>query len=240
MVGWFGTCLLRVISMIGRWTLVEFLTLIESKAPLREVEDESWWHLRQNGRFDIRSFYDSLRDSPHVVFPWKSIWLTKAPRRVRFFVWTAAWNKILTYDNLSKQGYSFVNWCCMCCCARETVDHHLIHCPVVSLLWSWILGVFGISWVLLQIVAELLFSWWNGLGHHSSDVWNLVSLCLMWSVWKERNSHTFEDVSSTDMQLRDCFASSLFEWSKVSGYSTSLTVTAFISALSSNSNDVIF
>jgi hypothetical protein len=100
MAGWFGTCLLRVTSMIGRWTLVEFLTLIESKAPLREVEDESWWHLRQNGRFDIRSFYDSLQDSPHVVFPWKSIWLTKAPRRVRFFVWTAAWNKILTYDNL--------------------------------------------------------------------------------------------------------------------------------------------
>ena len=25
-----------------------FLTLIESKAPLREVEDGSWWHLRQN------------------------------------------------------------------------------------------------------------------------------------------------------------------------------------------------
>jgi hypothetical protein len=120
------------------------------------------------------------------------------------------------------------------------VDHLLIHCPVVSLLWSWILGVFGISWVLPQTVAELLFSWWNGLGRHSSDVWNLVPLCLMWSVWKERNSRTFEDVSSTDIQLQDCLASSLFEWSKVSGYSTSLTITAFISALSSNSNDVIF
>ena len=118
------------------------------------------------------------------------------------------------------------------------MDHLLIHCPVVSLLWSWILGVFGISWVLPQTVAELLFSWWNGC--HTSDVWNLVPLCLMWSVWKESNSRTFEDVSSTDIQLRHCFASSLFEWSKVSGYSTSLTVTAFIFALSSNSNDVIF
>ena len=48
--------------------MVEFLTLIESKAPLREVEDGSWWHLRKNGRFDIRSFYEALRDSPHVVF----------------------------------------------------------------------------------------------------------------------------------------------------------------------------
>jgi hypothetical protein len=70
------------------------------------------------------------------------------------------------------------------------------------------------------------------------DVWNLVPLCLMWTVWKEHNSRTFEDVSSTDIQLRDCLASNLFEWSKVSGYSTSSSINAFISALSSISNDV--
>uniref|UniRef100_A0A2N9HUF8 Reverse transcriptase zinc-binding domain-containing protein n=1 Tax=Fagus sylvatica TaxID=28930 RepID=A0A2N9HUF8_FAGSY len=75
-------------------------------------QDGSWWHLRKNGRFDIRSFYDALRDSPHVVFPWKSIWHTKAPRRVRFFVWSATWNKILTCDNLSKRGAAIqlVEW----------------------------------------------------------------------------------------------------------------------------------
>jgi hypothetical protein len=206
--------------------VVEFFTLIESKAPLREVEDGSWWHLRKNGRFDIRSFYDALRDSPHVS-------------RVRFFVWSAAWNKILTCDNLSKRGYTLVSWCCMCCCNGETVDHLLIHCSMASALWSWILGVFGISWVLPQTVAELLFSWWNGLGRHSSDVWNLVPLCLMWSVWREHNSRTFEDGSSTDIQLRDCFASNLFEWAKVAGYSTSSIVTTFISALSFISPDVI-
>jgi hypothetical protein len=54
-------------------SVIEFLTLIESKAPLREVKDGSWWNLRQNGRFDICSFYEALCDSPHVVFPWKSI-----------------------------------------------------------------------------------------------------------------------------------------------------------------------
>jgi hypothetical protein len=219
-------------------SVVEFLNLLESKAPLQEVEDGPWWHLRKNGRFDVRSFYDALRDSPHVVFPWRSIWRTKAPRRVRFFVWSAAWNKILTCDNLAKRGYTLVSWCCMCCCNGETVDHLLIHCSVASALWSWILGVFGVPWVLPQSVVELLFSWWNGLGRHSSDVWNLVPLCLMWIVWKERNSRTFEDGSSTDIQLRDYFAANLFEWAKVAGYSTSLTVTAFMSDLSSSSSDV--
>jgi hypothetical protein len=49
-------------------SVVMFLNLIESKAPLREVEDGSWWHLRQNGRFDIRSFYDSIREYPPCCF----------------------------------------------------------------------------------------------------------------------------------------------------------------------------
>ena len=200
---------------------------------MQEVEDGPWWHLRKNGRFDIRSFYEALRDAPQVVFPWKGIWRTKAPRRVRFFIWLAAWNKILPCDNLSKRGYTLVSWCCMCRRNGETVGHLLIHCSVVTALWSWILEVFGIAWVLPHSVSNLLFSWWNALGRHSSDVWNLVPLCLMWTVWKDRNSRIFEDVSSTDIQLRDCLASSLFEWSKVSGYSTSSSIIAFISALSS-------
>jgi hypothetical protein len=55
---------------------------------------------------------------------------------------------------------------------------------------------------------------------------------LIWIVWKKRNSRTFEDVSSSDNQLQECFVFTLFEWSKVSGYSSSSNVTGFISAIS--------
>ena len=37
-----------------------------------------------------------------IPFPWKHIWCVKGPKRVSF-VWTAAWGKILTYDNLIKR-----------------------------------------------------------------------------------------------------------------------------------------
>uniref|UniRef100_A0A2N9ID29 Reverse transcriptase zinc-binding domain-containing protein n=1 Tax=Fagus sylvatica TaxID=28930 RepID=A0A2N9ID29_FAGSY len=45
-----------------------------------------------------------------VQFSWKSIWGVKAPSRVSF-VWTVAWGRILTCDNLMRQGYAMVNWC---------------------------------------------------------------------------------------------------------------------------------
>ena len=42
------------------------------------------------------------------LFPWKSIWCVKAPKRVPFLVRTRTWSKILTYENLIKKGFSLV------------------------------------------------------------------------------------------------------------------------------------
>ncbi len=182
-------------------TVASFLGLLQSHLPSQEVDDGLRWNLKKNGIFDICSFYTVLRDSPNVAYPWKSIWRTKAPRRACFFVWTAAWNKILTCDNLSKRGYTLTSWCCMCCCNGETVDHLLLHCPLAGVLWNWIFLIFGIHWVLSATVASLLFSWQNGLGQHSSDIWNIVPVCLMWTIWKECNQRTFEDVSRLDSHI---------------------------------------
>ena len=65
---------------------------------------------------------------------------------------------------------------------------------------------FGIQWVILGRVMDLLFGWYNWFGKHSSDVWNLVPLCLMWSVWRECNRCTFKDLESSESQLLECFA----------------------------------
>ena len=39
-----------------------------------------------------------------------------------------------------------------------------------------------------------MLGWRNWVGKHSLAFWNMVSLCLMWTIWGERNQHTFEDV----------------------------------------------
>ena len=63
-------------------------------------------------------------------------------------------------------------------------------------LWSFGLNTFGLSWVIPRSILDLLFGWWNWLGKHSSQVWNLVPLCILWCIWKERNWLTFEDLDS--------------------------------------------
>ena len=78
----------------------EFLHTLGSNLPPTENGDCIRWKLMKNGDFDIRSFYNKLRSPLPIVFPWKDIWKVKAPQHDSFFVWTIAWDKILTCDNL--------------------------------------------------------------------------------------------------------------------------------------------
>ena len=81
------------------------------------------------------------------------------------------------------------------------MDHLLLHCEMARRLWCFVFKSFGISWVLPSTVPDLLFGWWNWLGKHSSKIWNLVPLCLLWCLWRERNQRTFEDLESSGDQL---------------------------------------
>ena len=63
-----------------------------------------------------------------------------------------------------------------------------------------------------RMILDRLFGWWNWLGIHSSNVYNLVHLCLMWMVWQECNRRTFEDLKSSRTQLLATFSSRLFHW----------------------------
>ena len=55
----------------------------------------------------------------------------------------------------------------------------------------------------------------------------------MWTVWLERNSRTFEDMLCSTAQILEKFASSLFDWSRVWGFSTASNVADFIVSLNS-------
>ena len=191
-----------------------FFYFIQPFLPRRETDDKLVWTLRKSGQFDVRSYYGALQVSNRPRFPWKIIWGVKAPRRISFFIWTAARGKILAYDNLMKRGHVLAAWCCMCKNGWETGDHLLLHCEVTTASWGFVFQMFGIQWVLPAKVIELLFRWFNGFGKHSSDIWNLVPLCLMWSLWQERNSRIFEDKEKSLLHLQEYFVGLQYDCSR--------------------------
>ena len=77
------------------------------------------------------------------------------------------------------RSHRLVNRCCICCCNVEFVDHLLLFCPIAHSLWMYMLRLFGVDWDMPGSVVDLLFCWYNWLGKHSSNIWNLVSDCLL-------------------------------------------------------------
>ena len=55
------------------------------------------------------------------------------------------------------RGLHLVNWCCMCPCSEEMIDHLLIHYEIGYAVWSELFMIFWIHWVLPDKVASLPF-----------------------------------------------------------------------------------
>jgi hypothetical protein len=78
-----------VIFVLTDWEIegvASFFDFLLSHTQFKEGGDGLRWRLKGNGLFDIKSFYNALRDFHPVRFPWKAIWGVHTPRRVSFFV----------------------------------------------------------------------------------------------------------------------------------------------------------
>ena len=91
--------------------------------------------------------------------------------------------------------------------------------------------MFGIQWVMLKEVASLLFTWRNWLGKQFSNIWNMVPTCLMWKIWRERNTHTFEDIERPLDLLKSLLVGNLFEWSCIWVYTSCTSISDFLESV---------
>ena len=80
-------------------------------------------------------------------------------------------------------------------------------------------------------VVDLFFGWYHWLGKHNSDIWNLVPGCLMWTIWIERNRHSFKDIGKSLAQLLDVCHWTLYGWSRCWGLSDCSTLMDFLLSL---------
>ena len=173
--------------------VTSFMDTINSSFVRGFREDKMSWTQDRNKGFLVNDFYNLLVGSNDFCFLWKRIYKQKIPSWVAFFVWIVALGKCLIIDNLRKRKVWILDWCYMCKCNGELVDHLFLHCPIAMDLWSMILGLFGVSWVMPKSVVGIA-CWQGWFGHHQNGhIWIIVPHCLMWCLWRERISRCFED-----------------------------------------------
>jgi hypothetical protein len=117
------------IQLVHDWELEEvsrFFELLYAQQIRHGGEDKICWTPLKRMNFEVKSYYKMRINLEPVDGPWKSIWKSKAPSRVVFFVWTAALGKILTMDNLRKKNIIVTEWCYMCKKSGESIVHLLL------------------------------------------------------------------------------------------------------------------
>ena len=63
-------------------------------------------------------------------------------------------------------------------------------------------------------IIELFESWQSKFGRHRNiDFWRLVSHCLMWCIWSERNARCFEGCKWSLLEIKSFFLHTLLDWS---------------------------
>ena len=80
-------------------------------------------------------------------------------------------------------------------------------------MWSMVLSLFGVSWVMPKSIVELLACWqgqfWSSLN------WSHIDSCspLMQCLWRgKKNSKCFEDNERTMSDLKLLFFRTLMDW----------------------------
>jgi hypothetical protein len=64
-------------------------------------------------------------------------------------------------------------------------------------------------------------------------VWRIAPLCLMWTIWRERNARCFEDREKSKDEIKNCLVKSLFNWTWAFNISSISNFSLFVEFCSS-------
>ena len=96
------------------------------------------------------------------------------------------------------------------------MDHILLHYTRTRVLWHLLFSLFGVVWVLPSSIREVLLGWHGSfVGKKRKKTWRAAPLYRFWTIWKERNSKTFDNEGQSIQGLKSSFSCNLGAWCKM-------------------------
>lgn len=181
-----------------------------------EVEDVHVWQFSTTGQYTNKSAYEALFIGATSFGPWKQIWKSWAPGKCKFFLWTAALNRIWTADRLARKGLSHPAACPLCDQAEETADHLLVACVFSRQVWFMVLQTYS-----LQTLAPLndlsFFDWWMAASNRVDGLvkkgFDSILILGAWTIWKHRNRYVFDGITPDVSCVVSVIKEDLRQWS---------------------------
>lgn len=97
----------------------------------------------------------------------------------------------------------------------ESTDHLLLQCSFSWQIWSWWLCIWNLNWVFPSSLKEAFVQWvFIKPSPFFRKIWCAIFPIIIWSIWKERNSRVFNNISCSVTQLQDLILVRLNWWLK--------------------------
>ena len=153
-----------------------------------------WDYNKHDGSITAKLVYDCIVHSfsPQANSSFLSkLWAGSLPRKICCFIWLALQNKILTWDNLQKRGWTGPGVCALCYKVADCVQHLFFHCVVWKNVISLIQEQFNIYPSFQSDDLSSYLDRWTDCFSKKSAFYYLPFLA-MWAVWKARNVSIFK------------------------------------------------
>jgi ribonuclease HI len=164
-----------------------------------EGEDILRWGHRPKGTFSTQEAYQLLTqiNPPPTNELWRKIWSLQHWPKVTLFLWLISHSSILTWDTLSKRGFTGPSICLLCERAEETMNHLLNSCSYTAQLWDQLAIIMRTTDRQRESIIETIAEWRDHAFHSPllNRIWQLLPGFILWQVWKERNRRVFRNLS---------------------------------------------
>jgi hypothetical protein len=174
--------------------LFDELVALCSKFNLSSQEDKPIWRLGNKG-FTVNYLYKK-NSLDQIKVPYRFLWKSKLPQKIKVFLWLVIRNKILTKDNLRKRNWKGSDECCFCG-GMESIDHLFFKCSVAKFVWRVVQIALNLDYIPKNI-DEVCDSWMKNPKNKMSNLLIFGCGALFWAIWRTRNDWFFGEKSLID------------------------------------------
>lgn len=125
----------------------------------------------------------------------RCLWKSIGPPRAKLTLWFTMLSKLKTGDLLVEKGVleAHQSYCPFCRLEIESNSLVLFTCQFSWNIWMRILDWWGVNGVLHYDCVCFAQQWPNScVGRRRKKLWMLCFICVIWSIWMERNRVKFE------------------------------------------------
>ncbi|XP_070008763.1 uncharacterized protein [Nicotiana sylvestris] len=187
----------RLFEMLPEDLAIHILEKIKPPSP-QQVLDMPCWMLETRGYFSVKSAWDYTRrrDEPRTTY--RMIWVKGLPFKIAFFMWKV-WKEKLPLDDFMKRvGYCMPSkcWCCVQP-DEESLQHLFFRSETAKTTWKYFLSRAGIAVEGLTLHQAITKCWTANVCLRLKPVMQALPSCVVWELWKRRNSMKYGDVVTT-------------------------------------------